>query len=70
MEMKTMKYDLKEAVALSMMIWGVIIAILALLFNIQYWDLATLIFLIGLVISDLSAHQYLKKYRKRYGDLE
>lgn len=65
-----MKYDLKEAVALSMMIWGVIIAILALLFNIQYWDLATLIFLIGLVISDLSAHQYLKKYRKRYGDLE
>lgn len=65
-----MKYDSKQVIGLSMMIWGVIIAILALIFNIQYWDLATLIFLIGLVISDLSAHQYLKKYKKRYGDLE
>lgn len=65
-----MKYDSKQAIGLSMMIWGIILEIIVLLFNIRYWDFASLIFLIGLVISDLSAHQYLKKYRKRYGDLE
>lgn len=65
-----MKYDSKQVIGLSMMIWGVILGIIVLLFNIRYWDFASLIFLIGLVISDLSAHQYLKKYRKRYGDLE
>lgn len=65
-----MKYDTKQAIGLSMMIWGIILEIIVLLFNIRYWDFASLIFLIGLVISDLSAHQYLKKYRKRYGDLE
>lgn len=65
-----MKYDTKQAIGLSMMIWGVILGIIVLLFNIRYWDFASLIFLIGLIISDLSAHQYLKKYRKRYGDLE
>ena len=52
------------------MILGIIVEILALIFNTEYWDCATLIFLIGLVISDLSAHQYLKKYKRRYGDLE
>ena len=65
-----MKYDTKQAIGLSIMIWGIILEIIVLLFNIRYWDFASLIFLIGLVISDLSAHQYLKKYRKRYGDLE
>lgn len=65
-----MKYDSKQVIGLSMMIWGVILGIIVLLFNIRYWDFASLIFLIGLIISDLSAHQYLKKYRKRYGDLE
>lgn len=65
-----MKYDSKQAIGLSMMIWGIILEIIVLLFNIRYWDFASLIFLIGLVISDLSAHQYLKKYKKRYGDLE
>lgn len=65
-----MKYDTKQVIGLSMMIWGIILEIIVLLFNIRYWDFASLIFLIGLVISDLSAHQYLKKYRKRYGDLE
>lgn len=65
-----MKYDTKQTIGLSMMIWGVILEIIVLLFDIRYWDFASLIFLIGLVISDLSAHHYLKKYRKRYGDLE
>lgn len=49
---------------------GVMVEILALITDIKYWDCATLIFLIGVVISDLSAHQYLKKYTSKYGDLE
>lgn len=49
---------------------GILIEILALLINIEYWNLAILIFLIGIVISYLSARQYLKKFRRRYGDLE
>ena len=65
-----MKYDTKQSIGLNMMILGIILEIIVLLFDIRYWDFASLIFLIGLVISDLSAHQYLKKYRKRYGDLE
>ena len=65
-----MKYDTKQAIGLSMMIWGIILEIIVLLFKIRYWDFASLIFLIGLIISDLSAHHYLKKYRKRYGDSE
>ena len=52
------------------MILGILIEIFALFFNIEYWNLATLLFLIGLVISDLSAQQYLRKFKKRYGDLE
>ena len=52
------------------MILGILVEIFALFFNIEYWNLATLLFLIGLVISDLSAHQYLRKFKKRYGDLE
>lgn len=65
-----MKYDTKQSIGLNMMILGIILEIIVLLFDIRYWDFASLIFLIGLIISDLSALQYLKKYRKRYGDLE
>lgn len=65
-----MKYVSKQIIGLSLMILGIIVEILALIFNTEYWDCANLIFLIGLVISDLSAHQYLKKYKRRYGDLE
>lgn len=65
-----MKYDTKQAIGLNMMILGIILEIIVLIFDIRYWDFASLIFLIGLIISDLSAHHYLKKYRKRYGDLE
>ena len=65
-----MKYNVKQKIGLSLMMVGIVIEILALFFNIEYWNLATFVFLIGLVISDLSAHQYLKKYKRRYGDLE
>ena len=60
----------KQYIGISIMIIGVIVETLSLVFDIKYWDCATLIFLIGIVISDLSAHQYLKKYRNKYGDLE
>lgn len=65
-----MKYMTKQHIGISIMIIGVIVEILSLVLDIKYWDCATLIFLIGIVISDLSAHQYLKKYRRKYGDLE
>lgn len=65
-----MRYISKQIIGLSLMILGIIVEILALIFNTEYWNCATLIFLIGLIISDLSAHQYLKKYKRRYGDLE
>lgn len=65
-----MKYMTKQYIGISIMIIGVIVEILSLVLDIKYWDCATLIFLIGIVISDLSAHQYLKKYRRKYGDLE
>lgn len=65
-----MGYKMKQTIGLIIMFIGVMIEILALLSDIRYWDCATLVFLIGVVISDLSAHQYLKKYRKKYGDID
>ena len=65
-----MKYKTKQKIGLLIMCIGVMVEILALITDIKYWDCATLIFLIGVVISDLSAHQYLKKYTSKYGDLE
>lgn len=65
-----MGYKMKQTIGLIVMFIGVMIEILALLLDIRYWDCATLVFLIGIVISDLSAHQYLKKYRKKYGDID
>ena len=64
------KYKSKQKIGLFLMILGILVEIFALIDNIEYWNLATLLFLIGLVISDLSAHQYLRKFKKRYGDLE
>ena len=60
----------KQYIGITVMVIGVVVEILSLVFDIKYWDCATLIFLIGIVISDLSAHQYLKKYRRKYGELE
>lgn len=65
-----MGYKMKQTIGLIVMFIGVMIEIFALLSDIRYWDCATLVFLIGIVISDLSAHQYLKKYRKEYGDID
>lgn len=65
-----MGYKMKQTIGLIVMFIGVMIETFALLSDIRYWDCATLVFLIGIVISDLSAHQYLKKYRKKYGDID
>lgn len=65
-----MRYMTKQYIGITIMVIGVVVEILSLVFDIKYWDCATLIFLIGIVISDLSAHQYLKKYRRKYGELE
>lgn len=65
-----MKYKNTKNITLLIMIIGIAVEVISLMFDIRYFDVGALIFLIGLVTNDVITYQHLKKYIKKFGDID
>lgn len=65
-----MKYKTKIKTGLTIMTIGIILGILSFITKPEpLWDIGQLIFLIGLIITNLAYQARIRQYQTRYGDI-